>query len=336
MNRKSNIELLRIVAMIFVLILHANSLSNGLPNIEDVISNPVASFTRLSVQTFTNVAVNVFVLISGWFGIKFSLKGITNILFQCVFYSLLALTLVGFLDPSSIQLSSIVKLLHIGGTYWFVPAYIGLMILSPILNNYVEHTSQTVQKNLLVAFFLFQFVYGWLFLDEAHFINGYSCFSFVLLYLLARYLNRFWIIYLEKSARFYLFSYLLLSLISSIIIFVSLYGNEVVASIIKDKVLAYNNPLCIVSSVCFLLFFLRVDIGVNRYINWLAKSSFAIYLVHCNMLILPFYKRFMHYLYITFDGVVVLALGLFFILCIALCSIFIDKVRIIVWDRLIH
>lgn len=321
--------------MIFVLILHANSLSNGLPDFSEVSTAPLSSFVRLSIQTLANIAVNVFVLISGWWGIKFKWKGVLNILFQCLFYSVVALLVIGFCAPHSITFSSLVKLGHIGGTYWFVPAYIGLMILSPVLNNFVEHTSQTIQKKLLVALFLFQFVYGWLFLDEAHFIYGYSCFSFVLLYLLARYLNRFGGIHLQKTARLYLSIYLLLSLISSIIIFVTLYVNEGVASIVKDKILAYNNPLCIVSSVCFLMFFLRVDIGVNRYINWLAKSSFAIYLIHCNMLILPFYQRWMNYLYISYDGVVVLALILSSILFIALCSMLIDKVRIMIWNRLL-
>lgn len=73
MNRRSNIELLIIIAMLLVLILHANSLSNGLPTINDL-ANPISSFARLSIQTLANVAVNVFVLISGWWGVKFSWK----------------------------------------------------------------------------------------------------------------------------------------------------------------------------------------------------------------------------------------------------------------------
>lgn len=79
-----------------------------------------------------------------------------------------------------------------------------------------------------------------------------------------------------------------------------------------------------------------MDIGSNKYINWLAKSSFAIYLIHCNVLILPFYLRWMRYLFVNYDGIVVLVLVLFSVLIIALCSILIDKVRLIIWNWFIN
>lgn len=138
-----------------------------------------------------------------------------------------------------------------------------------------------------------------------------------------------------QSVNRYFLVYLLLSIISGLVIFVSLYTNETISSIVRDKMLAYNNPLCIVSSVCLLLSFARVDIGVNKYINWFSKSSFAIYLLHCNILILPYYKKLMHYLYISLDGPMLLIIMLGCIFLIALCSILLDKVRISLWNKLV-
>lgn len=55
-----------------------------------------------------------------------------------------------------------------------MPVYLGLMLLALILNCYVESADKSLQWKILVAFFLYQVFYGWFFLDEAHFINGYS------------------------------------------------------------------------------------------------------------------------------------------------------------------
>ena len=138
-----------------------------------------------------------------------------------------------------------------------------------------------------------------------------------------------------QSVNRYFLVYLLLSVISALVIFVSLYTNETISSIVRDKMLAYNNPLCVVSSVCLLLSFARVDIGVNKYINWFSKSSFAIYLLHCNMLILPYYIKLMHYLYVSFEGPILLMIMFGCILLIALCSTLLDKVRILLWNKLV-
>ena len=75
-NRFSNIELLRIVAMLLVVFVHANYFSLGWINIDDINNDPINSFVRIILEQICIVCVNVFVLISGWFGIKPSLKGV--------------------------------------------------------------------------------------------------------------------------------------------------------------------------------------------------------------------------------------------------------------------
>ena len=84
-KRKSNIELLRIVAMLMVLFLHSNFLSLGY--VDKVIS--VETFWRVMAEQLCIICVNVFVLISGWFGIKSNLKGSFSLLFQVFFYGIL-------------------------------------------------------------------------------------------------------------------------------------------------------------------------------------------------------------------------------------------------------
>ena len=68
--RDSNIELLRVVAMFLVLIDHSGYMSINPPTNEEVFSAPMLSMARHCSQSFSSICVNVFVLISGWFGIK--------------------------------------------------------------------------------------------------------------------------------------------------------------------------------------------------------------------------------------------------------------------------
>lgn len=76
-------EILRILAMLMVLIIHADFLSLGGPTTRPSGADElVNSLTRTWIEMLGMVAVNVFVLISGWFGIKASLRGACNFLFQ--------------------------------------------------------------------------------------------------------------------------------------------------------------------------------------------------------------------------------------------------------------
>ena len=90
-KRESNFELLRIIAMLLVMITHATFLALGVPTHDDSINIPYSSFGIFLSQSFSTVCVNIFVLLSGWFGIKINLNGFQNLSFK--FFSLQVLFL---------------------------------------------------------------------------------------------------------------------------------------------------------------------------------------------------------------------------------------------------
>lgn len=73
--RLSNFELLRIIAMAMIVLLHCNYWMIGSVGVQDVTDNPFGSFWRILVQQICIVGANVFVMISGWFGINPKVKG---------------------------------------------------------------------------------------------------------------------------------------------------------------------------------------------------------------------------------------------------------------------
>jgi len=74
--------------MIFILILHADCLSFGFPSTQEIAASPVSAFLRTWLETIAVVAVNTFVLISGYFGIRLRADRFMGLLFQSVFYIL--------------------------------------------------------------------------------------------------------------------------------------------------------------------------------------------------------------------------------------------------------
>lgn len=189
--RQSNIELLRIISMFLVVVFHANFSSIGYPSANEFVLRPLSTGVQIFLAQSSIICVNLFVLISGWFGIHVRLKSLVSFLFQWLFFSIILLLCYPLLQGDNIP--SITKLFYdiiSMNRLWFVPSYLGLYLLSPVLNAFVELSTKLQFKIVLIAFFSFEFIIGWL-LNGANgiFMGGASPLSFVGLYLLARYMR---------------------------------------------------------------------------------------------------------------------------------------------------
>lgn len=188
--RESNIELLRIVSMFLVLLVHSNFFSLGEPTSIDIIQNPVDAIARVVFETASIACVDIFILISGWFGIRPKVRSLCNFIFQCFFFLAGSYLIAVCLGRATLSSEGIVGCF--AGTHynWFIKAYLFLYVLSPILNLFVEYAPRTLFRNTLIGFFILQSVYGWILPSATEYIEmGYSPLSFIGLYLLARYIR---------------------------------------------------------------------------------------------------------------------------------------------------
>jgi IS5 family transposase len=103
-NRLSNIELLRIIAMAMVLIIHVGFIGIGIPTEQDIQNAPFPTFNRFLFNNLSIVAVDVFVMISGWFGIHPKFKSATNFLFQVFFFSIIVYSVLIILKVRTINI----------------------------------------------------------------------------------------------------------------------------------------------------------------------------------------------------------------------------------------
>ena len=81
--RNSNIELLRIVSMLMVVVLHFNNngANTGIVNMPEVLTERLT--WGFLVESLCLVAVNCFVLISGYFSIKLKVRSLLKFYLQC-------------------------------------------------------------------------------------------------------------------------------------------------------------------------------------------------------------------------------------------------------------
>lgn len=145
--RNSAVELLRILAMGMIILSHA-CYHGGYGD-----TYSPASINRLFLQFgyLGNLGVDLFVLISGYFQcrIEFRSRSLSKILSQVWFYSVVLYGVCCFGFGRSLPLLDAL-LPTIFGTYWFVTAYVVLLLLSPYLNRLIHNLTKG-QLNVMIG-----------------------------------------------------------------------------------------------------------------------------------------------------------------------------------------
>lgn len=329
--RLSNIELLRILSMIMVLVIHGFMGALGDPTREEIITTPAFTITRTMMVACCVGATNVFVLISGWFGINFRWKSLAKLLFQCFFFSfgiLVVLKALNLIDLGIVK--GIYRCLFLkAGDAWFVKAYIGMFIFAPVLNSFVQYATKRQIEFVLVSFYLFQTIYGWITNGAPFFEMGFSSISFMGLYILARYVR----IYKPFWTKYKIHNDAIIYITTTLVIFAIMLGSSYFQySSIFFLCHKNTSPFTIIAALYLLLIFSKFSF-TNKFINNVASSCFAVFLMHFmifNKYIYTSINFIAHnYSYLPSIFLIFLLLLVFFTV-----SILIDKVRLFCWNKL--
>lgn len=272
--RKSNFELLRIVCMLFIVGGHLclkHDTPFGLSDFDWL--------SELGLRGFFVVAVNVFILISGYFSIRFRGQRIVRLDLQTLFYSvaIMVLTIAVGWHTLDFRKDVLMLLPILTKRYWFITCYVMLYVIAPYLNRWVESASVGFYRRVLVFGFLV--IYVWptfcFMVNAGQFIDdaGYGIISFIYLYIFGRYLR---LHYVDKhGARFYFCLYLL----AGVLLFLVQYGLSSVLHLEFTSFYSYNTLFVFVACVSLFLAFSHLDFR-SRVINMLAAPCFSVYLIH--------------------------------------------------------
>lgn len=159
-KRMVNMELLRIVAMMMVVMLHYLGKGNLLPSLTG--SMNVNGYVAWGMESLCIVAVNVYMLISGYFLVESGFKPgrAVELICQVLFYTILVPVVLVALGIISIDVFSLnhiletvlpVQMTH----YWFITAYMVMYLLSPVLSTAAKTMKKEQLRNTVIALLLF-------------------------------------------------------------------------------------------------------------------------------------------------------------------------------------
>lgn len=325
-------ELLRIISILFVTI-HHFLVHGAYPTIFDK-GEPISvdASIALFLNGFLFIGVNCFLFISGYYGIKCRAKGIVKLLMICAFYSIISYFLHLGLDHQSIGKSMIRNLLFLStDQWWFVKCYVGLWLLSPILNKAIHAFTKLEYQIALLFMAIYSIFLGNIRQIEFFDHTGFSIIHFVFIYMLGGYLRHHCdISYFLTKKRLLLTVFILSGIIWGVL---SIMDHH--CSMRYWHICTYNNVVLMITSLSFFIFFMTMKIPQSRLINSIAVSVFSVYLLQEAMYVKPHLYGYVGQLCNYADrvctmGGTFMAIGCAILFFIACCGL--DRIRIALFD----
>ena len=287
------IELLRILATFYIILLHVV----GQGGVAAASGGGKGTYTvSYLLLALAYPAVNCYALISGFVGCKsrFKLSRLLSLWLTVVFVNLAVWGAFRLLAPemaASFSLEACLKPL-LTNEYWYVTAYFGLSVLTPVLNAAAELPKKTFAEMLIGLFACFvllpKIADNDLFLTR----SGYSTLWLVLLYLV----GMFFRLHLLPKKRCRLCGAACLAVYGMISVFLPLQKrlteNKLLASGIENPVYlknyAYTSVLIVLSSFALFAVFTQINVqnqAVCKFISFFSTASFGVYILHTQPLV---------------------------------------------------
>lgn len=246
-----------------------------------ITSSPWTEQVALLLQCFVFIGVNCFVMLSGWYGIHLKARSVVNLWTICLFYALVRWAekavyhLHDGVNVFGWEYISPVLLPFSHTPMWYIPCYVVLLLLSPLLNSAIGSFSRRRYEWVLVLATVVNIWFGYGCAMDNINDDGFTAAQFVWLYLIGGYLRRYcgreW---LHRHRQHCLWVYVGCSLLWGALSIWEAYC----PGIPLWMPFTYNNPLVMGASVGFFLFAQSFTIR-SKVVNWLAVSTLAVYLV---------------------------------------------------------
>lgn len=297
-GRQLNYELLRIAAMFMIVCLHYLSKGGFLGEAARA-SVSVSGYAAWLIEAFCLVAVNVYVLISGYFGAGTETKDVLrrplNIWKQVIFYSVLIGVIAILSGIQQFDLYQIFTYIFpiVTEHYWFATSYMILCLFMPFLNRGAKALDKKSLEKLLGGFLLlFCIAKTVLPMHLPWDKYGYDAFWFVTIYLTGTYIRYYGIPFLNsriKALGLY-FGCAFLTFASFLVLRQVYFATGSLGEFIAYAY-SYNHLLCYLGAIgLFLAFGASFDKKaddksngmehIRKPIELVSGAAFGVYLIH--------------------------------------------------------
>lgn len=283
-HRDSNMELARIVAMAMILIYHF-----AFHGVQWMHPSPL-EIPRLGAFELTNFIVismfvagsDLFMMISGYYGIRLRWKSLLSFWLLCIFYNAVNLFVNNSAD--AIGAKEIVDIFLISKTgNWFFRCYFWVMLASPIINLALNKLELKALRILAAAGLVLTCISSWRFANP----DGNTPELLMVLYFWGGYLRRETALTgFSKGKALAVFAAACLTLIASGVIAYNVFHKEY-------GIFVQHNSIFVVAMAAALLLFFRECNLKSRFINLWASTVVAALFIQDVILYGPIY-RFVH------------------------------------------
>lgn len=334
--RMANLELLRCIAMMMVVALHYLGKGKLLGDVaQDSMS--AAGVTAWVVEALCIVAVNVYMLISGYFlsMSSFKLSRLLKLWFQVWIYSVgigLLSVFTGILPAAEADTHYFLELLFpiSMGHYWFLTAYIFLYLMLPFLGRGLRKMTKG-QMQLALGMLLFTFCLLKTVLPFRLEMDGqgYDCIWYLCVFVTAAYIRRFGMPFLEKWGRS-LCLYLggCLALLAELFLLRQIYLRTGSLGLILKISTEYNHLFPFLASVGLFGLFLHVRLRgkAAAVVTKIAPYTLGVYLLHENKGVRDVWQIWLGAEKVASPAGVI-GYTMLAVLCVFTCGILADLVR---------
>lgn len=291
-NRMANLELLRCVAMMMVVVLHYLGKGGLLADLTAERLN-VPELAAWLLEAFCIVAVNVYMFLSGYFlsGSSFRLSRLIQLWLQVWVYSVvfgLAGALSGVMRGDEFDLHYLLGLIFpiLMKHYWFMTAYVFLYLMLPLVGMAVAKMTKGQLKVtlglLLFAFCILKSVLPIRFEMDG---QGYDCLWYLCVFLTAAYVRRFGLPILTRrgrSAALYVGG--CLAVFAGTLALRQVYLRTGSLERMLKIFLEYNHILPFLAAVGLFGIFCRIQVGgrAAALVNKIGPYTLGVYLLHEN------------------------------------------------------
>jgi len=269
-ERSSNFELLRIVLMLMIIVLHY--FNGGMGGLFGAVeSETINYYLAHFLESLCIIAVNVFVIITGYFSCKktiIKISKIINLYGLSIFYGVVISFATIMFTHQTLNLSNVKKILVVAFDRWFLVIYCILYLLIPYINKLINSLKQKQFEILLIINTIVFYIWPTIFTSTTVKDGGYGIINFVNLYMVGAYIK----MYRDNniSKRLSIVIYLVCTIITT------------VHSFSGWAAWNYNTITNLIGSIAIFELFKSIKIKKSTIINKLSTYTFSTYIIHEN------------------------------------------------------
>lgn len=330
--RKSNLELCRIICMLLI-IAHHCVVHGGAINMEFCENRIISLFLLPGGK----LCFDAFLALSTWFLVEQKFKAIRfcKIWSEVFFYSVLFAGISLLIVPELTKKDFLSSFLPItGNSHGFASAYLALYLLLPFLSKITASLNKFQAKLLIFILIYLEIGTQIIGLYNNYYQHLYSeLLLFILCYFIAFYLKHWPLKWQNKkfiTGGIFLITWLLLFMLRILRI---IYPDNYPIAFLNDISGDESSILNLIGGYSLFLFFNSIQIPTNKIINYIAKTTFGILLIHDhNFFRAPLWNRIVNAPDWYYDNYFVFDILITVILIFVICMI-IDLIRIHLLER---